>query len=481
MRSRRLLLLGVVLACLAIAWCTLTRGHDWGDDFASYILQAQAILDGTTRDFIQHNSFTIRESSFQIGPVAYPWGYPLILAPALMVRGLDPLALKVAGLLFFAAFLVALHLLTSDHLPTAEGLLLVALFAFSPVLLGFLDHVLSDVPQLCLLFVGLVWVERRRAGPWSAAALGAVIFLAFFVRTAGIVLLGSVLAWQALRLLRERERRREILVDAAATLSAFLLLWGGASLVFPGGQASYFRPLDGVSAWSLRFNRYYYFQLLGTFLGSGAAWDRVYHALIVLFLIGLWSRRRQDQHLILFFLAYLALVLLWPMRQGIRFAFPLLPIGLYLAFQGARAVTEWLPKRFQQAGRVAFGCAWLLLAGSFLFDSVALASRNLRADRRIAGPFDEQSAELFRFVREATPADSVIVFFKPRALRLFAQRDSVLITRCHRLAVGDYLALSKEPAVGQLPAAAVGGCGLPLRNVFENRTFVVYELPRTPP
>ncbi|PYV38351.1 MAG: hypothetical protein DMG09_12215, partial [Acidobacteria bacterium] len=71
----------IIIASLFLGASTLTRGHDWGDDFASYIMQAGSILSGRTREFVEHNSFTIFESSSQIGPVAYPWGYPLILSP----------------------------------------------------------------------------------------------------------------------------------------------------------------------------------------------------------------------------------------------------------------------------------------------------------------------------------------------------------------------------------------------------------------
>src|SRR5262245_24135039 len=109
MRSYQNLFLAIiVLISLALASVSLTRGHEWGDDFASYIMQAQSILNGTTGQFIKQNSFTILKSSFQIGPIAYPWGYPLILTPVLILKGVHPLALKIPGLLFFAGFLICL-------------------------------------------------------------------------------------------------------------------------------------------------------------------------------------------------------------------------------------------------------------------------------------------------------------------------------------------------------------------------------------
>src|SRR6185295_1239175 len=99
--ARISLLIVIVLLSVAIGSSTLTRGHEWGDDFASYIMQAQSIVNGRTKEFVEHNAFTISESSILIGPVAYPWGYPLLLTPALILRGVHPLTLKLPGLFFF--------------------------------------------------------------------------------------------------------------------------------------------------------------------------------------------------------------------------------------------------------------------------------------------------------------------------------------------------------------------------------------------
>src|SRR6185369_17007682 len=104
--ARNSLLIFIILLSIAIGSATLTRGHEWGDDFASYIMQAQSILDGKANEFIQRNTFTVFESSFQIGPIAYPWGYPLLLTPVIILKGIHALALKLPGLFLFAGFLI---------------------------------------------------------------------------------------------------------------------------------------------------------------------------------------------------------------------------------------------------------------------------------------------------------------------------------------------------------------------------------------
>src|SRR5262245_43184002 len=218
MRADRLGLLAIVASSLAIGSAHFTRGHEWGDDFASYVMQAQSLVNGTTGEFIKHNSFTIRESSFPIGAVAYPWGYPLILFPAVAAGGLDPMALKVPGLVCFAGFLLCLYWMTEQRLAPAERLLLVALFAFSPVLTKFLDHVLSDVPYRFFTWLGLAWIERRGRGVWNSAGLGAIVFLTSFVRATGVIMLGSYLAHQAICFVREPDGRRSRIVDSVAAM-----------------------------------------------------------------------------------------------------------------------------------------------------------------------------------------------------------------------------------------------------------------------
>ena len=108
--ARNSLLIFIVLLSIAIGSSTLTRGHEWGDDFASYIMQAQSIVDGRTKEFVEHNAFTISQSSILIGPVAYPWGYPLLLTPAIIFKGIHPLTLKLPGLFFFVGFLICFFL-----------------------------------------------------------------------------------------------------------------------------------------------------------------------------------------------------------------------------------------------------------------------------------------------------------------------------------------------------------------------------------
>ena len=60
---------------------TWSTGHNWGGDFSAYIMQAISLTDSTVQEFIEQNSFTVYESSSNLGPVTYPWGFSLLLSP----------------------------------------------------------------------------------------------------------------------------------------------------------------------------------------------------------------------------------------------------------------------------------------------------------------------------------------------------------------------------------------------------------------
>ncbi len=172
----------ILLTSVLLGWSVLTRGHWWGDDFAAYIMQAKSILAGSMSEFVVANTFTVTQSSHQIGPAAYPWGFPLMLTPVYALIGLSPLGLKLPGLLTYLGFLLVFFFLTKRRFSLPESLLAVSLFAFNPELLRFLDNIASDIPFLFLSTLGLLLAdmythEAQRNRKFKLAVLtGVTIF-----------------------------------------------------------------------------------------------------------------------------------------------------------------------------------------------------------------------------------------------------------------------------------------------------------------
>ncbi len=468
----------ILLTSLLISSSTLTRGHEWGDDWASYVMQAQSILNGNTDEFVQRNTFTIFQSSFQIGPIAYPWGYPLILTPALLLKGVHALTLKIPGLLLFIGFLICLHQLTKDRLTRTESLLLLSIFAFNPILIKFTDQILSDLPFLFFVFLGLVLIERPKPKTWNNFFLGFIIFFAAFIRTTGIILLAAYLAHQGLRFLRERMERKEIISASLQVTLTFAVLWLLSNSIFPNGQGAYFKQLMGLTPEIFQGNITLYYSLFAYFFGPEPFWQIVHPVMVVIFLAGAYTRRRMDQPLLVFFILYWLAMIFWPERQGIRFIFPLLPLYVYFIFQGIKAGIGLIPESHRPLISALHNGIWLLIIALFLFTSGLRAYTNLKEDRKINGPFDPYSSDVYNFIKSETPPDSVIVFWKPRAMRLFTGHDTLMLTECEALPKGNYIVISKKAENSQVPPDQIDKCGLSLRNVFENQRFIIYELPK---
>lgn len=152
-----LILSCVLLLSAALAFAMLTKGHDWGDDFAAYIGQAISILHGTMRQAVMRNAFTMRESSRAYAPIAAPWGYPALLAAAYLVcGGLNIFCLKLLNIPAFALFLVVFFRFVRRRLSRVDSTIVLSVLAFNSELLLFLNNILSDITFLFSRWGGIL-------------------------------------------------------------------------------------------------------------------------------------------------------------------------------------------------------------------------------------------------------------------------------------------------------------------------------------
>lgn len=471
----------LVFLSILIGSASLTRGHEWGDDWAWYVLQTKSILTGTTDEFMRVSEFTNTQSTTHVGPLAYPWGYPLILTPMVALKGIHALALKLPGLFFYAGFLICFYLLTKTRFTLTESLLLVSLFAFNPLLLRFLDQILSDIPFLFFSTLTLLLMTQgNQRGVAQNILIGAVVFMTAFLRATGIFLLGAFVMVEFFKLLanrRDRERVKEIILDSFVICFVFALLWGASLVLFPSGGESYLSQYSGLSLDLVRNNINLYFNVFSRFFGEASFWTYVYYLLFLFFLFGAWIRRSHEPVFIAFLVLWLIVHITYPYWQGPRYIFPLLPIFVYFTFHGMKAALAGIPDQYQQSGQVIFFSFWVLVAGSFLYTSGTNAVANLQSGRQINGPFDPFSREVYQFIQEETPTDSVLVFFKPRVMILITGHKTIMSTECERILLGDYLVLSTKVGENQqIPPEEIGACNLPLIKRLENNRFVVYEI-----
>ncbi len=490
MKKSELIVLTVILGFSALLGLSLlTNGHLWGDDFAAYIMQAQSILKGNEQSFVERNTFTIEKSSFILGPVVYPWGYPLILASVYAVTGLNLIALKLPSLVFFIASLFLLFLFYRRRLSSPESLLLMGVFAFHPQFLSFLDQILSDVPYLffsllALLIMDTYFMNRDRDSKNAAAILlpgviGAVVFFVSFIRTIGLILLPTFLVTQANKIWMQRRNGpsiKRIVRDSLIFCLAFEILWLASRLIFPTGDEIYLALFGHHILEIVRTNSIYYSSLFGQFFDPLIYWDVVYWILVIFFCIGVWATRKQEQISLVYFGFSILVLVSYPSPQGIRFIFPLLPLFVYFSFHGMKTAALSTKAQYHKLSIAPIFGIWSILLVASLFTSVTLAYANLQNNRNTSGPFDSYSIKTYQFIVNNTAPDNVIAFFKPRLMRLMTNRNSLAIDNCKQLKMGDYIVIDKPiGADGQVSDEAILQCNIKMKQVFENPVFIIYQ------
>jgi len=482
----------VLILCLLTSIAILNRGQDWGDDFALYIRQAASITQGTTAEFVAQNAFTNANSSRIFGPSAGAWGFPLVLSPFYGVFGLDPLALKVPGVIFFLLFLIAFFLLLRERVHPMEGVLIVAVLAFAPVMITFQNDIMSDIPSLAMstlavwLIVRFICENQGRLGSLiENLILGAVIFLAFLFRASAALLLLTLFVCQLIMAFQQRNKlvdRKRALLHSATPYLVFGILWAISLTVFPGsletssGTLGIASQLNDVEI--IKNNLYVYFHMIDeAFLGDISGAKIIYGALLAFFLIGVLARFKKDYAFLIYSALILGLLVNFPLLGGPRYFFPILPFFVYFSFQGMKAAFSGLSRPSHIIGLSMAYLLWIFLLAAFACTSIRTAAANLQADRQRDGPFDAASTQMFDFIKTETDPESVVIFAKPRAMLLMTDRSSIMINHCDQLSRGDYIVLLRNVDWGdQVPEDELTACQQGLRQVFENEGFTVYAL-----
>lgn len=475
------------LGCLLISSALLTHGQDWGDDWAGYVLQGLSLAKGTTSVFLEHNAFAMNNSSRVIGPTAYPWGVPLMIAGLYRVFGYDLLIFKFINIIAYALFLFCLFLLFRRKLKAFEILAVLGLFVFNPALQYAQESIGSDIPYLACSTVTLLLVDRcvvRRQilfNPWAdGIGLGAAIFVATQVRSQGLLLFLTLLVSLVIQGWRYRRKGlilKAILTTGAVAVGLYALLAGLVMVVLPATNTETIQYFRQVSWAQIISNSKYYLELPNLFFEGLPFRKRLYFVTSVFFVIGLMLDRKLTFHYVFYSAVLLGSYVLFPFVQGLRYIFPILPIYFFLVWRGVKWSIYFLP-RWAKGGAGALavvGYALVIITLALpVFNGIR---RNLANDRAYtSGPFSAASAELFKVVADTVKPDQVVVFFKPRALRLFADRQSIFVQSCDLLNRGNYIIIYREAIDVQVTPELAAACGIRYEQLFENNEFQFYRL-----
>ncbi len=401
----------------------LTPYADWGDDYAMYVAHAKNIAEGKK----YADTGYIPNPTRIICPAFYPPVFPLLLAPAYKIFGLNFVAFKIVILCSFLLFLLFVFKLFQAELNETYALITVLFLGAHPFFFYFITRlVLSDVPFLLFAYIFLFFAyqtfKQGKFTPFRLIILGFLAYLAYGTRTAGLILPLALSGEILLKTLQKKiPRRKSFKILAYFNLSFLFFFFLEKVLI--GNETLHWKLLSQMTPETLLSNLlyypkvfYYYFLWLEEEASfSILSWFKhvVRIGFLVVAVLGFWKRSREKFGMFeLFFLGYITMLVLWTGQQGMRFFFPLLPLSLMYFFYGITYFSEKIRKKIPY---VFFITSFLFFAIRYYF---LFSSQNKIPD----GPFRPEIKEVLQFLKKEVPDSSVIMTEYTRTVGLFTHK-----------------------------------------------------------
>ncbi|MFN8023515.1 MAG: hypothetical protein U0Q03_18445 [Acidimicrobiales bacterium] len=497
--------LGGVVTVSAVAAVLLHRhGHTQGDDFALYLRQARSIFDGDIGKVVADNRFTVVNSASGFSPIAYPWGWPLMLAPFVKLWGLDYDKLKLLEVACFCGWLVMIHGVVRRRIGRPLALAITAVVGTAPALLVHTDQLLSEYPHALSVAVFVWWIDRvRRSGRLLDASrrdlliAGALIGVTFQFRRETIVFVGVVGLVQVIELVRRAwaERPEVGTVGAVAESLADQVQRSWAAIVAPvvgavavvvGSQLllpSMLLPENGNK-------RSYIPKRIGDYTGwlsrhLGLGWHPLVGAVVLtLMLVGMviGVRRRPglDGHLVLVVLTTMFSVSTH-FRMVDRYYFQVLPWVLYFACLPVLDIVRAVGRRrsWIAPAVTALPLSFVLVVhAAVLPGDVRDAHRFNSAGRVQVGPTHPDFVPIYEAVKKYTAPTDVVAYFRARTMTLLTDRPTIQTGRIERIiAAADFFAQRRNSDYVQPKFTETQGEEMGLEVVWEDDTWVLWRIP----
>jgi len=404
-RRRYNRLMVVVIVVIGVFYlCTIRKGHSWGDDSLQYILQTRNLVEG--RDF-GDIGYIFNPGRPGYAPRSYPLGFSIFLVPTYLVFGPNMMAMKIQMVLLFVGFLWVLFITMRRKIGSHQSLLIIALIGLAPVYWSYKDMIMSEYLFMLLLYgalylidVGMEQGQNRRKCLLRGIAGGVLVYMVCATRSIGIAVPIGVIILVLIK-------RKRLNLAPVIAIAVFVVLMGLQS-VLRNSEKVYFQVFNlSVSRiianlwhywkslcelWKWHHNRLLDYGLMGA-MTCLALWGYV----------KMWIRGVSIYET--FIIPYLAIIIIWPYRAGIRFMLPLIPLLLYYMFLAIKDI---------KARRVAvtvYACLLIALGASYVRGYMKIDYGEFKR-----GVTNAETVEMLGFVRDKTPADSIFIFRKPRVI-----------------------------------------------------------------
>lgn len=351
----------VLIVHVVLAWLIREPGITYRNDDALYLLLSRSLKN------LQYLNTYLVESTPH---TQYPPGYPLLLALTSLVAGERMDVFLALGTVCSTLGIALLYSLVRRHMDAGFTMAVIVPVAVNDLLLRMAGSLLAEPVFLCLTILALWLADREQQRPkllgWALAAGIA----ATMMRSIGIALLAALVGHLLLSR-RFRTALTAVLVSASTT-GVWLLYTAVVPITVHLPGRSYVRAATNIPDETLiahlQVMAYRYrirdlpevIPLPGVVSAGGRdLWGTLLAVVCLVGLVLMWRRWRPA---VLLVIAYVAILLAWPIRSS-RFLYGIIPL-LMLA---AMLVVETLTRANRRVRGIALSvCSLVLLVGGVM-------------------------------------------------------------------------------------------------------------------
>ncbi len=429
--EKKIVLSLVTVLFFVVNFATLKDGHNWGDDFAQYVLCAKNIAD--------HRTYT--DGIMLDNPTIYPPGFPLLLAPLIKIFGIDFKILKSLNIIFWFLSALIFYALARKRLPEDIAVLSYVLLLSSSFFFTYKQNILSDIPFVFFCLLSLWLWERSPVNQASPSpprtALPFAIFLivmsfTLLIRSAGLALFVAGILYF---LIGERNYRKAALCVLALFITMILqTAWIGTN---PGFLTTFVNNSPETVIGSIKSNfSIVFLSTLFFFLPAYnaislnlffalAPFIKTISPLLLIFFLGVFFYRIKKRSLSpagYFFSSSLCLALLWsvfahPVDAFVRFILPIAALLLLYFSQFWLYLGKKIQfKRADLAAMLSLKIILIFLIFVNVSNTISVFNFNDDVLKKRA------VQELTGWLEDNTKSGDHFMFWKPRALTLLTGR-----------------------------------------------------------
>lgn len=425
----------LLLLCIPLLFINIKSSHDWGDDFASYIHQAKNISEGIPQS---QNGYVMNHYYSKLGPPAYPIGFPLMLSPVYYFFGKSIYAftLFLSILLILSALLM--YRFFKFHFSTVTSLFLVLIIVYNPWVLNFKMEVMSEIPFTFFLLSILILYHfnKGKKNYFYYLFIGLLGGLLMSIRAAGSVFVMAVGIELAIAFYNFWRKKTTIAELKKSTIQKLLIIFSAIFLYLllnvwlfriPSSGFLYYTSVLTFDAFAqqVRNNLAYNLEIFRNFFATeNQDWQFLplftQSAMLTFAVIGFTKKIFHKFDFVdLLVLLYFLLLLVWPYNHsGFRFLLPISAILLYYAVIAVKDIKINFTLVKRKFVIVLLGLL-ILIQYKVGIESIIKHQKDI-----LWGPQEASAAEAFDYIKNNIPQNALIDFVKPRALALYAERNS---------------------------------------------------------